>query len=174
MPARPSSAARSRPQPPVLGHVGRMATAVARFKPAYSGPFQTRRVGLRGFKLNPALLSYVIAGPRGRPQRRSDRHRRERRVRKRLEAESIERLVAEYATGTPAAELGRRYGLAKSSVLRLVRQAGDWARYPRFSQSETARLLELFEDGMAQKDIAERLGRSPSAVWHCLRRLGRA
>jgi hypothetical protein len=55
MPACPSSAARSRPQPPVLGHVGGMATAVARFKPAYSGPFQTRRVGVTGFE--PATFS---------------------------------------------------------------------------------------------------------------------
>jgi hypothetical protein len=33
---------------------------------------------------------------------------------------------------------------------------------------ETARLVALHEAGRRQKDIAE----SPSAVWHCLRRLG--
>ena len=92
---------------------------------------------------------------------------------KRLETETIERLVAEYVAGT-AAELGRRYGIAKSSVLGLVRHAGERVRHPRFSESETARLLELFEDGMSQKNIAERLGRSPSGVWQCLRWLGRA
>jgi DNA-binding Lrp family transcriptional regulator len=86
----------------------------------------------------------------------------------------IESLVAEYANGTPSAELGRRYGLAKSSVLRLVRQAGERVRHPRLSKAETAQMIELYEAGMSQKDIAERLGRSPSAVWHCLRRLGLA
>jgi hypothetical protein len=30
------------------------------------------------------------------------------------------------------------------------------------------------EARLSQKDFAERLGRSPSAVWHCLRRLGLA
>jgi DNA-binding NarL/FixJ family response regulator len=129
-------------------------------------------IGLRGFKLNPALLSYVIAGPRARLPRRSGRHRGERRISNRLEAEAIERLVAEYAGGTTAADLGQRYGLAKSSVLRLVRQAGERVRRPRLSVTEAARVGQLYEAGLRQKDIAERLGRSPSAVWHCLHRLG--
>jgi transposase-like protein len=171
MPACPSSAARSRPQPPVPGHVGGIATAVARFKPAYSGPFQTRRVGLRGFKLNPALLTYVTTTLPARRAQRRDR-RRERRISKRLEPESIDRLVAEYVAGTTAAELGRRYGIAKNSVLQLVRQAGEGVRYPRLSASETAQLVALYDAGLGQKDIAERLGRTPSAVWHWLRRLG--
>lgn len=75
-------------------------------------------------------------------------------------------------TGTTSAELGRRDGIAKSSVLRLVRQAGEQVRHPRLSVAETARLVELYEAGLPQKDIAERLDRSPSAVWHCLRRAG--
>jgi transposase-like protein len=54
----------------------------------------------------------------------------------------------------------------------MIRQAGERVRYPRFSADETARLVELYEAGLSQKDIAERLGRSPSAVWHCLRWAG--
>ncbi|HEY6810474.1 MAG TPA: helix-turn-helix domain-containing protein [Propionibacteriaceae bacterium] len=81
-------------------------------------------------------------------------------------------MVAEYAAGTTADELGRRYGIAKSSVLRLLRQAGTAVRHPRLSPTETALLVELFRTGVTQKDIAKRLGRSPSAVWHCLRRAG--
>jgi DNA-directed RNA polymerase specialized sigma24 family protein len=129
-------------------------------------------VGLRGFKLNPALLTYVIAGTPARPSRRSGVRHREHRVKKRLPAETIEHLVAEYADGTPSAELGRRYGIAKSSVLRLVREAGERIRHPRLSTTETAQLIGLYEAGMSQVDIAERLGRSSSAVWHCLRRAG--
>ncbi len=70
------------------------------------------------------------------------------------------------------AELGQRYGLAKSSVLDLVRQAGERVRHPRFSSAETAQLVAPYEAGLSQVDIAERLGRSPSVVWHCFRRLG--
>jgi hypothetical protein len=95
-----------------------------------------------------------------------------RRVSKRREAEAIEHLINEYLDGTTAAELGQRYGLAKSSVLRLVRDAGERVPHPRLSASETAQLVALHEAGLSQVDIAERLGRRPSAVWHCLRRLG--
>ena len=87
-------------------------------------------------------------------------------------AETIERLVAEYAGGATAAELSQRYGLAKNSVIRLVRQAGKQVRHPRLSSSELARLVVLFQAGLTQRDIAEQLDRSPSAVWHSLRRLG--
>jgi DNA-binding NarL/FixJ family response regulator len=83
-------------------------------------------------------------------------------------------LVAEYSAGTTAAELGHRYGIAKSSLLRLVRHVGQPVRHLRLSAAETARLVQLYEAGLPQKDIAQRLGRSPSAVSHCVRRLGRA
>lgn len=121
--------------------------------------------------MNPAVLAHFTDKPPPRPAQRRSRHH-ERRIRKRLDAEQIELLVAEYAAGTPSAELGRRYGIAKSSVVQLVRQAGGRARYPRLSAEETARLVELYEAGHAQKSIAVQLGRSPSAVWHCLRRAG--
>ena len=52
-------------------------------------------------------------------------------------------------------------------------RAGEPVRHPRFSPAETAPLVKLQEAGLTQKAIAERLGRSPSAVWHRLRRLGR-
>jgi DNA-binding NarL/FixJ family response regulator len=120
--------------------------------------------------LNPALLTYLVDEPPIRPVRRRDR-RHERLISKRLDPEQIERLVAEYAAGTPSAELGHRYRIAKSSVLRLIRQAGKNVRYPRMTADQTAHLLELYRAGLPQKDIAERLGRSPGAIWHCLRRL---
>jgi transposase-like protein len=129
-------------------------------------------VGLRGFKLNPAVLTYITSTLPAQQARRPCR-RRERRVGKRLEAETIDRLVAEYARGTTAAKLGRRYGIGKSSVLALVRQAGERVRHLRLSSSEITRMVALHEAGLLQKDIAEQIGRSRSAVWHCLRRLGR-
>jgi DNA-binding transcriptional regulator LsrR (DeoR family) len=51
-------------------------------------------------------------------------------VSKRLSADAIDRLVAQYVGGMTAAELGQRYGLAKSSVIRLVRDAGERVRHP--------------------------------------------
>jgi Winged helix-turn-helix DNA-binding len=151
--------------------VGQTIRKGVRFKLAYSGRSKLGVVGLRGFKLNPTLLAYFTDKPPPRPARRSGR-RRERQIRKRLEAETIERLVREYAAGTPSAELGRRYDIAKSSVVRLVRDAGERVRHPRLSTGETVQLIALYQAGLSQVDIAERLGRSPSAVWHCLRRAG--
>lgn len=127
-------------------------------------------VGLRGFRLNPALLTYLVRIPPARRGRRVG-WRRERRISKRLDVEVIERVVSEYAAGATAAELGQCYGLAKSSVLQLVRQAGEPVRHPRLSANEKAQLLSLHRAGLSQREIAERLARSPSAVWHCLRRL---
>jgi DNA-binding NarL/FixJ family response regulator len=125
-----------------------------------------------GIQIEPCTAVVRDSWPTARLPRRSGRHRGERRISKRLEAEAIERLVAEYAGGTTAADLDQQYGLAKSSVLRLVRQAGERVRRPRLSVTEAARVGQLYEAGLRQKDIAERLGRSPSAVWHCLHRLG--
>jgi DNA-directed RNA polymerase specialized sigma24 family protein len=133
--------------------------------------YDIRCVGLRGFRLNPAVLTYVMRTLPARQTWRA-RQRRERRISKRLDAATIDRLVAEYVGGTTAAELGQRYGLAKSSVIRLVRQAGERVRHPRLSTTETAHLVALYEAGLSQMEIAERMGRSPSSVWHCLRRAG--
>jgi hypothetical protein len=69
-------------------------------------------------------------------------------------------LVAEYSAGTTAAELGHRYGIAKSSLLRLVRHAGQPVRHLRLSAAETARLVQLYEAGLPQEDIAQPTWRS--------------
>jgi hypothetical protein len=71
--------------------------------------------------------------------------------------------------GGPLPKVGEQYGLAKGSVLELVRQAGRSVRHSRLSAHETAQLVALYKAGLPQKDIAKRLGRTPSAVWHCLR-----
>jgi DNA-binding NarL/FixJ family response regulator len=57
-------------------------------------------------------------------------------------------------------------------VVRLVREAGERVRHPRLSSTQTDQLIALYEAGLSQKEIAARLSRSPSAVWHCLRRVG--
>jgi hypothetical protein len=70
-------------------------------------------------------------------------------------------LVAEYSAGTTAAELGHRYGIAKSSLLLLVRHAGQPVRHLRLSAAETARLVQLYEAGLPQKDIAQPAWQEP-------------
>ena len=53
-------------------------------------------------------------------------------------------IVAEYVAGTPAAELGRRYGVARSTVLTLLRAAGVPVLHPRLSTADRARVVALY------------------------------
>ena len=129
-------------------------------------------VGLRGYKLNPAVKTYLAAGPPVQKARqRSPRHRQHR-IAKRLPAGTIGMIVAEYVAGTPAAELGRRYGVARSTVLTLLRAAGVPVLHPRLTTADRARVVALYGQGLPQTQIAAQLGRSPGAVWHVLHRAG--
>jgi transposase-like protein len=67
---------------------------------------------------------------------------------RRLEAETIDRLVAEYADGTTAAEVGRRYGVANSSVHQLVRQLDNRYDSPGSASVQTAQLIALVLAGV--------------------------
>lgn len=106
-------------------------------------PVGFARVGLRGYKLNPALQRYLAAGPPVQEARGRPCQRRPHRIAKRLPAESIQTLVAEYVAGAPAAELGRRYGLAKTTVFTLLRAADVRVRHARLSAADVARIVEL-------------------------------
>jgi hypothetical protein len=97
--------------------------------------------------LSSALLSYVTEGTPARPNRRHGRR-----------------------LGETTAALGRRYGIAKSTEPRLITEAGG-----RFTLSgdKAARLfVEQSEAALSHKDIAGRLGRNQSVVWHDLRLAG--
>jgi hypothetical protein len=128
-------------------------------------------VGLRGYKLNPAIKRYLAAGLAVHEACREPPHRQHR-IAKRLPAGTLQKLVAEYGAGTPAAELCRRYGLAKSTVLNVLRVAGVSVRYPRLSAADGARVVELYGQGLPQTEIAAQVGRSPGAIWHILQRAG--
>lgn len=85
---------------------------------------------------------------------------------------SIAQLAAEYEAGTSAAELDQRYGMAKSSVVTLLRAAGVALRYPRLSAADVTLIVELYGQGLPQAEIAAHVGRSPGAIWHVLERAG--
>jgi hypothetical protein len=58
---------------------------------------------------------------------------------------------SERVAGTTATELGRRYGVAKSSVVRLIRQADKQVRHARFSRSGS-RFRKFFK-ALPQQDL---------------------
>jgi hypothetical protein len=95
-----------------------------------------------------------------------------RRLAFRVSAELAEQIVADYQAGSTGRQLAERYGLARSTVIALLRKHGVAVRYPRVTSSEGAEMLRLYQSGMRQVDIAEQFGRAPGNVWHVLKRLG--
>jgi len=81
-------------------------------------------------------------------------------------------IVDAYRNGASGAELAERYGLARSTVLKVVRAAGGQVRYPRMTAEEKAEVVRLYLAGMRQVDIAAQLGRHKSLIWHILARAG--
>jgi hypothetical protein len=128
-------------------------------------------VGLRGYKLNPAVQRYLAAGPQlHRPRHRPDT-RPQHRITMRLPAKTIRKIVEDYSDGATAALVAKRYGIAKSTVLGLIRGAGAEVRRPRLDNDDITLIVALHREGLQQSEIAARVGCSPSAVWHALRRI---
>jgi hypothetical protein len=75
-------------------------------------------------------------------------------------------------------KLGRRAGSSLRStawpgtVLTLVRTHGVAVRHPRLTAAECARIVELYQGGITQVEIANQFGRNPSLIWHVLERAG--
>jgi IS30 family transposase len=53
-----------------------------------------------------------------------------------------------------------------------LRESGVEVRHPRVSAGDSSQAVAWYRQGVRQIDIAERLGRHKSAVWHLLRRAG--
>lgn len=95
-----------------------------------------------------------------------------RRVTFRLDDELLQQLLTEYQAGCTGRELAERYGLARTTVIGLLREHGVAVRYPRVTPGETAEMVRLYRAGVRQVDIAARFGRDPGNIWHVLKRAG--
>jgi transcriptional regulator with XRE-family HTH domain len=95
-----------------------------------------------------------------------------RRVLFRLSHQDILQLVDDYAAGSTGRELAERFGIARSTVIQLLKEQGVDVRHPRMSDLDCAQAVELYQRGERQIDIAAQLGRSKSVIWHVLRRAG--
>jgi hypothetical protein len=95
-----------------------------------------------------------------------------RRVSHRLNEQVIQQLLADYRAGRTGRELAEQYGLARSTVIELLRQHGVVVRYPRATPEEAAEMVRLYQSGVRQVDIAARFGRDPGNIWHVLKRAG--
>ncbi len=90
----------------------------------------------------------------------------------RLDEQLVQQLLADYQAGRTGRELADQYGLARSTVIKLLRQHGVAVRYPRITPDAAAEMVRLYRAGIRQMDIAARFGRDPGNIWHVLKRAG--
>lgn len=91
---------------------------------------------------------------------------------RRLNAETVAAIVVGYKAGVTAKRLGLEFGLAKSSVLVLLRREGVVIRRPRLTPADRRQAVAPYRKGVPQVEIARRFGRHKGAIWHLLNRPG--
>jgi hypothetical protein len=121
--------------------------------------------------LNHQLTEYLAKVPLPRRHKR-EQTIRQYRLRRRLTPAQLEEVVAAYQAGTTAAELAHHWAVSKSALLAQLRSAGVSIRYPRLTASELLRIVELYQQGARQIEIACAVGRSSGTIWHALERAG--
>ena len=85
---------------------------------------------------------------------------------------TVDQLVADYESGVPTTELTGRYGLAKSSVLKLLGERGVVMRRQGLFEVELNEAVRRYERGLSVVDVGERIGRSSTVVWRALKKHG--
>jgi DNA-binding NarL/FixJ family response regulator len=90
----------------------------------------------------------------------------------RLPGETVAAILTMYRNGATTREVGERFGLAHSSVNKLLQQHDVQARRRSPSTHEVQRAVELYEAGLSTQIIAEQLGFGASTVSRALARAG--
>lgn len=115
------------------------------------------------------MLERVPAGSRSeRVLRRGTRFKLE----QRLDPETVARLVADYEAGVPTTQLTSQYRLGKSSVLRLLAEAGVVMRKQPMTPEQIDKAVALYEGGLAHRQVAAQLGLDRTTVWQALKAHG--
>jgi hypothetical protein len=89
-----------------------------------------------------------------------------------LSDETVAAILATHQAGATTRDLGGRFGLAHSSINKLLRQQGVIARRRSPSPDEVQRAVELYEEGQTTRVIAEHLGFGANTIKRSLERAG--
>ncbi len=95
-----------------------------------------------------------------------------RKLSQRLPDETVAAMLAAYQAGATTREVGERFGLAHSTINKLLRRHGVMARRRSPSAGEVWRAIELYEAGLSTRVIAGHLGFGASTVTRALVRAG--
>ena len=90
----------------------------------------------------------------------------------RLPDETVAAIVVAYEAGATTREVGERFGLAHSSVNKLLKHRGVTARRRSPSPDEVQRAVELYEGGLSTRLVAEHLGYGASTILRALVKAG--
>ena len=93
-------------------------------------------------------------------------------VNRRLGSKTIARLVADYRAGTPTTQLTVKYGIGKSTVLRLLEDAGVPMRRQPISDEVTIMAVSLYEAGKSLAAIAREVGQAKQSIRLALLKAG--
>ena len=72
------------------------------------------------------------------------------RVEQRLSEAQLTQLVADYQAGMTSRQLAEHYNLARSTLIALLKERDVTVRHPRISQTDKARAVEPYPQGMRQ------------------------
>ncbi len=90
----------------------------------------------------------------------------------RLSDETVTDILAAYQAGATTREVGQRFGLAHSSINKLLKQHGVSVRRRSPSPADIARATAMYEKGTSTLQIANTLGYGASTVSRALRQAG--
>lgn len=80
------------------------------------------------------------------------------RITDRLSSDTLDHIVARYEAGEPTTALAIEYGIAKSSLLRILNARGISMRYQSLTDDQAQRMMWLRRQGMSIRDIAAKVG----------------
>lgn len=91
---------------------------------------------------------------------------------RRLSPDVLQQFLGDYRAGVSANQLAGRYQLSRSSVRRLLREAGVPQRYQAMTELESDQAVELYQAGLTISQVATKLDRPWSTVQTALGRRG--
>ncbi|CAN5667437.1 hypothetical protein BH09ACT8_BH09ACT8_15530 [soil metagenome] len=94
---------------------------------------------------------------------------KERRLHRRLSADTIAELVASYQSGESTNSLCRRFCISKGGVLKLLADHDVVMRQQSMTSYEIDRAVQLYvDDELSIRAIGKQLGKSKGSVWKAL------
>jgi transposase-like protein len=95
-----------------------------------------------------------------------------RKLQQRLSDDAVSAVLAAYSAGATTREVGERFGIAHSSVNKLLKQHGVVARRRSPSPDDVQQAVELYGAGLSTRVIAEHLGFGASTILRALTKAG--